>query len=157
MDPATGALLQQFVPETALLRTGSGSPLGVSSVVAEIVADFTVAPGVTPPPFGVTLYESPDGSFSQSVAVDMALELVTVGPVGGPLWVDSASPQRFHMHIFTDNGMTSMILNNRTAVTRSAHPLPPGAALLSLFGVDGVSVTVQWQAWALRNASIVNV
>ena len=158
LDPVTGALLQQFVPELSNnLRTGDGSPLGVSSVQVEVVADFTVAPGITPAPFGVTLYETPDGTFSQQVAVDLALELFTAGPVGGPLFIDPTEPQRYHVHIFTDNGMTSVICNNRTAVTHSAHPLPPFATLLSLFGVDGVSVSVEWKAWALRNASIVNM
>jgi hypothetical protein len=156
MDPASGALLQQFVPELQALRMGSGSPAGLRALQFEVVADFSVL-SHDAPPFGLTLYASEDGAHALSVAVDLGLQLALVGGHGGPLLWDASAPNAVHVHVIADNGIVSVIVNNRTAVTRSVFPVPTGADRLTLFGVDGVGVECTWQAWALRNATITDL
>ena len=154
LDPATGALLQQFVPELQVLRVGSGDPSGLRSQALEVVADFTIARGAEGrvPPFGITVLASGDGTAAVPVTVTLASQLVTVGGRGGPL-LGFSPGSTIRVHVIVDHSIVTAIFNNRTGVTKSVWPLAGGDDELSLFGVDGEDVTCVWRGWALRNAS----
>ena len=55
-----------------------------------------------------------------------------------------------------DRALVTVIANNRTAITTYVAPRDANSTGISLFGVDGTTISATWQAWALRDAIINN-
>lgn len=152
LDRSDGALLQAFSPELAALRTGSGDPERVRAQAVEIVADFSVGPDADPAAvFGFWALLSEDGGDGVRVAVDLGRGVVAVADGAGPLMGDR---NRVHVHAIVDHSIATVIVNNRTAITRRRDPAGADSNRVALFGVDGVGVSCAWSAWPLRDAVI---
>ena len=153
LDAADGALLQTFSPELAALRTGSGDPAAARGQAVEIVADFTVSPAAAAAGavFGLWALASEDGADALRVAVDLGRGVVQLADAAGPLAGSAAS---VHVHVIADHSIASVIVNNRTAITRRRDPRDAASDRVGVWGVDGVAVAVAWRAWPLRAAVI---
>jgi hypothetical protein len=159
LDAETGELLQQFSPELQALRTGGGAPEGLRSAQVEVVATFTVAAGADPQAeFGVAVWQSEDGADETRVSALLGPQLVRAAAAAGPLQpqIAAGAAGTVRLHIIADRSVLSVIANNRTAVTAFVAPRDADSTRVAVFGVDGTTVTVEWQAWALRDAVINN-
>lgn len=157
MDASTGELLQQFAPELQALRTGSGNPADAASLQIEVIADFTLGPGVntSTAAFGFDVLVSADGTDRQSVRVQLGEQIVFAGGKAGPLQPAAPAPgATIHVHAIVDHCILTVFVNNRTAITTFVAPRDANSVGIELTGVDGVTVTAVWQAWVLRDANI---
>lgn len=158
LDAGTGELLQAFAPELQALRVGSGNPVGLRAQQLEVVADFAVAAGAdAQAEFGVDVLLSEDGADAARVRVLLGAQLVAAGAAAaGPLLPPPApgAPLAVHMHAIVDHSILTVIVNNRTAVTAWVGPRDADSTRIALAGVDGMTVTCSWRAWALRDANI---
>ena len=159
LDATSGALLQQFSPELAQLRLGSGDPAGVSGLQVEVFASFAVSAGAdAAAEFGVAVLQSADGEDEQRVSVLLGPQLVGAASAAGPLEpeVAAGAAATVTLHIIVDHALVTVIANNRTAITTYVSPRDANCTGIALFGVDGTTITAKWQAWALRDAVINN-
>jgi hypothetical protein len=174
LDSITGELLQQFSPELQALRTSSNTNTNYTSISIsdfkslsnprsqqiEIVAIFTLTASADPmSEFGVAFAQSEDGEDEQRVSIQLGSQLVVVsrGRAAGPLLPSSTTlPSVVHMHIIFDHSIISTIVNNRTAITAFVSPRDANSTGMSVFGVDGSTITCNIQSWVLRDAIINN-
>jgi sucrose-6-phosphate hydrolase SacC (GH32 family) len=159
LDAVTGELLQQFAPELAALRLGSGAPTGMRAAQVEVIATFTVSAAADPQAeFGVAVWQSEDGLDEQRVSVLLGQQLVGAAAAAGPLQpqIPAGTAGSVRLHIIADHSILSVIANNRTALTTFVAPRDENSTRIGVFGVDGTTVSVAWQAWALRSAVINN-
>lgn len=160
LDAKTGELLQMFSPELAQLRLGSGDPAGVQGLQVEIFASFTVSAGADAAAvFGVAVLQSEDGEDEQRVSFLLGPQLVGAASAAGPLMpavTTGAAATVVTLHVIVDHSLVTVIANNRTAITTYVAPRDANSTGISLFGVDGTTISATWQAWALRDAIINN-
>ena len=92
---------------------------------------------------------------AQTIGVALGEQHVYVSGRAGPLLSSPSDVgSKVYVHAIVDHGIVTAIFNNRTAITRMVAPKSAASAGIELFGVDGVTVKCEWNAWALRDAII---
>ena len=94
-------------------------------------------------------------ALSQRIGVSLPRQHAFVNDRAGP--VAESADGVYTVHIIADHSIVTVIVNNATAITAVVTPSSSGPGAVQLFGVDGVAVKCQWQAWALRDAIINDV
>jgi sucrose-6-phosphate hydrolase SacC (GH32 family) len=149
LDPQGTGLLQQFSPELAALRLPTPPPARSQQV--EVVVDFVLHAGSEGAVFGVNVLASADGQDATAIGVSLADGQVFAHDRAGPLVFDPAAPATVHLHAVVDHSIVTVIVNNRTAITRYVTPRDANSDGVELFGVDGTTITATVAVWQLAS------
>jgi len=164
-----GFLLQQYVPELSILRMPSShvhvkqllslnsqTPVIINGLQLEIVCQFSNINHGSKDVFGIHVLIGTNPDDYVAIGVNMTTSLLYIGDTdtrAGPMnFSNPYMEDTVWMHAYVDHSIVTVIVNNRTAITKYVSPASATSDGVALFGTDS-DIKADLHIWKLKDAN----